>query len=90
LDIQNHLDIGSVKVITEHYIGIRNDLSKQEGRIDILLIDKNEKSISLENKIDAGDQTTQIERYFEQSDYSTYLNHTTIRLFFLTNHYFQV
>lgn len=47
----------------EYHIGTRNDIKKVGGRIDIFLIDRENKSISIENKIYAGDQDSQIERY---------------------------
>jgi hypothetical protein len=50
-------------VSTECYIGQRNNEEKCGGRIDILIKDKNNKTITIENKIYAGDQLGQIERY---------------------------
>ena len=57
------LDIESAQVKVEHSIGARNDKAKLGGRIDIYIWDKNGESISIENKIYAGDQNAQIERY---------------------------
>lgn len=57
------IDLPSAKVKTEHYIGVRDDINKTGGRIDIYIEDRNGNSISIENKIDASDQNTQIERY---------------------------
>jgi len=59
----DHLDMDSVSTKPEYHIGARNDETKSGGRIDIYLWDKNNKSISIENKIDAYDQNFQIERY---------------------------
>lgn len=47
----------------EHSIGQINENDKTGGRIDIYIWDKNEYRISIENKIYAGDQNVQIERY---------------------------
>lgn len=57
------LDINSAKVTTEYHIGQRNDSNKIGGRIDVYIIDSKYQSISIENKIYAGDQNCQIERY---------------------------
>lgn len=51
-------------VSLEYYIGPRNDADKNGGRLDILIRDKHNKTLCIENKIDAGDQYAQIERYF--------------------------
>lgn len=60
-------DIHTSKVIPEHFIGQRNDLEKEGGRIDIYLCDRNGNSISIENKIYAGDQNVQVHRYFNHN-----------------------
>lgn len=52
----------SAKVHLEYSIGRRDDKMKQGGRVDIFLTD-NTNHISIENKIYAGDQNAQIERY---------------------------
>jgi len=56
-------DIGSASTKVEHHISQRDDELKTGGRIDILISDKNNRTISIENKIDAIDQDYQIERY---------------------------
>lgn len=61
---QHILDIASVKVKTEHHIGKRDVVNKTGGRIDIYIWDKYNNCISIENKIYAGDQEAQIERYY--------------------------
>jgi hypothetical protein len=63
INISTQLDIKSVKVKVEHSIGGRNDDLKTGGRIDIFIYDKYHNCISIENKIDAGDQFAQVERY---------------------------
>jgi hypothetical protein len=57
------IDLASAKVKMEHSIG-RNDINnKTGGRIDIYIWDKNGNCLCIENKIHAGDQIAQIERY---------------------------
>ncbi|WP_266203373.1 PDDEXK-like family protein [Pontibacter kalidii] len=60
---EESIDVATAQVKVEHYIGLRDDKAKTGGRIDIYLWDKNGNSISIENKIDAGDQNAQVERY---------------------------
>jgi hypothetical protein len=59
----NTIDIATAKVKTEHHIGFRDITDKTGGRIDIYIWDKKGNCISIENKINAGDQFAQIERY---------------------------
>jgi hypothetical protein len=66
LDAVNYsgeLNPDSTKVITEKDIGRINLEEKIGGRIDIFLKDLSGNIISIENKINAGDQDCQIERY---------------------------
>lgn len=63
LQLENYLSIESTLVTTEYFIGEINDADKSGGRLDILIRDGNNVTISIENKIYAGDQQTQIERY---------------------------
>lgn len=60
---KNHLDIENTQVFIEYYIGLIDKKTKTGGRIDIFLKDSNGNTISIENKIDAGDQEQQVERY---------------------------
>jgi hypothetical protein len=62
-DFANHLDNKTAHAFVEYHIGLRDTINKTGGRIDILLKDGMGKTISIENKIDAGDQDQQIERY---------------------------
>lgn len=55
------LDVESTGVSLEHYIGPIQ--GQNGGRIDIYLSDGKNSAIAIENKIDAGDQLRQIERY---------------------------
>ncbi|MBI0397979.1 PDDEXK-like family protein [Cyclobacterium marinum] len=57
------LDTLSTKVMIEKHIGYIDKNAKTGGRIDIFLEDKLGHSISIENKINAGDQEDQIQRY---------------------------
>jgi hypothetical protein len=56
-------DIESAKTTVEYHISKRDDKNKTGGRVDILISDKLKNTICIENKIDAGDQESQIERY---------------------------
>ncbi|MFA9392556.1 MAG: PD-(D/E)XK nuclease family protein [Prolixibacteraceae bacterium] len=56
-------DLDNATVIVEKHIGERDDTKKTGGRVDIYLSDKKGNSICIENKINAGDQFAQIERY---------------------------
>ena len=66
-----HLQIGKhMSVTLEHHIGWVDYEKKAGGRIDIYIEDRSKylekritKSISIENKINAGDQYLQIARY---------------------------
>jgi hypothetical protein len=60
---KNYLDINTTTVTIEFFIATINKKNKTGGRIDILLKDSNEFTISIENKIDAEDQKQQVERY---------------------------
>ncbi|MDI9319070.1 MAG: PD-(D/E)XK nuclease family protein [Phycisphaerales bacterium] len=64
ISLTEYVEIDTAEVIVEFGIGERNDELKTGGRIDIFIRDKRGKSISIENKIDAGDQTAQVERYY--------------------------
>ena len=59
----SELDHSTAQVKLEYYLGPRKDKAKEGGRIDIYIWDRTGNSISIENKIDAGDQDAQIERY---------------------------
>lgn len=63
INSEDHLDSKSTTVEVEHSIGKRNIESAEGGRIDIYLKDDHGHSISIENKIHAGDQEKQVERY---------------------------
>jgi PD-(D/E)XK nuclease superfamily protein len=64
IKLDNYLSIETSVVSTEYHIGQRNDIEKKGGRIDILIRDGNDKTITIENKIDGIDQHIQIERYY--------------------------
>lgn len=63
-ELKKHLDISSTNILVEYYIGAINRNTTTGGRIDILLKDGLGNTISIENKIDAGDQEFQVERYY--------------------------
>lgn len=57
------LDIDSCSVIKEYNIGPIDQNMKIGGRIDLQIQDKNGRTVTIENKIYARDQDSQIERY---------------------------
>ncbi len=63
LELEDWLEVNSTRVHLEFWCGKIDNTSKTGGRIDIYLVDEYDKSISIENKIYAGDQYQQIERY---------------------------
>lgn len=64
LNIEN-FNFKKAKVFVEKYIGVKT--IDKGGRIDILIIDNNKKTIIIENKIYAKDQENQLVRYFNYS-----------------------
>lgn len=56
-------DPQSAKVYVEYDIGTISEDYSEGGRIDLLIQDKNNQTIIIENKIDAGDQYKQLLRY---------------------------
>ena len=60
---QNEIDTASCTVEIEKYIGRISADKTTGGRIDILITDKHGKHIVIENKIYAGDQDYQLQRY---------------------------
>lgn len=56
-------DLSTVTVETEMYIGPISKKGDEGGRMDIVLEDKHNHAIVIENKIDAGDQPKQLLRY---------------------------
>lgn len=76
-----YLDIESTKVKVEKDIGrIKNGIEAEGGRIDIFLWDDKNNIISIENKIDAGDQFRQIERYCNYKRNNENVKHTVLYL----------
>jgi len=63
----NPIDTFSCKVKVEEDIGRINIDRTQGGRIDIIVTDKHNHQIVIENKIYAGDQEHQLTRYFNYS-----------------------
>jgi len=55
-------------VTVEKYVGFIDKEAQTGGKIDIFLEDKNGNSISIENKIDAGEQSEQIKRYHSHNE----------------------
>ncbi len=71
VDFEGQFDEGSAHVTLEKHIGTVDLLLKTGGRIDIFIADKYGNTISIENKIYAGDQSAQVERY---ANYNTERN----------------
>jgi hypothetical protein len=65
---QNALDTASCTVEIEKHTGFLNLERTEGGRIDILVTDKNQNQIIVENKIYAGDQPNQVLRYYKYSN----------------------
>jgi len=57
------LNVETASVHLEKHIGWRDDVEKSGGRVDIYIADAAGNTICIENKIYAGDQSVQIERY---------------------------
>jgi len=77
IESDDYIGTESAEVKTEYAIGERNDELKTGGRIDIFIKDDAGNCLSIENKINAGDQFAQIERY---CNYNTAQN----KVFYLT------
>lgn len=63
IKILDQINSENCKVRTEHSIGKTDLIEKTGGRLDIFIKDKGGFNIIIENKIHAGDQEAQIERY---------------------------
>ena len=63
IDYNGNLDTNSAQLVLEKSVGVRDDIAKEGGRIDIYIHDDLGHSVSIENKIYATDQYAQIERY---------------------------
>ena len=59
----NKFDTSGATATAESYIGFVNEDGSKGGRIDILIKDKTNKALIIENKINAGDQPKQLIRY---------------------------
>ena len=60
----NSIETKTANVVVEYVIGPISKDGKKGGRIDILLTDKKNNAIIIENKIDASDQENQLLRYY--------------------------
>ena len=63
LNNNSSIDTESADVSKEYYIGQISEDGKSGGQIDIIIVDKNNNSIIIENKINAEDQEYQLLRY---------------------------
>ena len=72
LDLNNiDFDFINYNIYLEHYIG--NVTETTGGRIDILLVDCNDKKLMIENKIYAREQKNQLLRYYNYDESGTLL-----------------
>lgn len=78
------LDTGSTKVVVEYFIGAINDDASEGGRIDVLLQDKDNNTIIIENKIYAEDQPFQLLRYNNYASKTARLSPDKYIIFYLT------
>ena len=72
------IDVASAKVKTEHSCGPIDLINKTGGRIDIYIWDKNGHCLCIENKINAGDQMAQIERYYNHNKGKNQVHYLTL------------
>ncbi|MCW5521111.1 PD-(D/E)XK nuclease family protein [Aureitalea sp. L0-47] len=59
----NSIELSSARLTLEYYVGSANMSTNTGGRIDIYIWDALGNSLSIENKIYAGDQEAQLKRY---------------------------
>jgi hypothetical protein len=71
ISFEDEFDINSATVTLEEHVGAIDYEAKTGGRIDIFIKDTKGNSIAIENKIYAGDQSAQIERYVNVSNKNT-------------------
>jgi len=76
---EKSIDVETAQVKVEHHIGLRDDKAKTGGRIDIYIWDRNGYSVSIENKIYAGDQNAQVERYCNYRKSSNKVYYLTLK-----------
>ena len=77
-ELKDIIDLDTINVTVEKFIGPISKDKTTGGRIDILIEDKNGNCIIIENKIYAGDQEKQLLRYYH------YKGHRDGRIFYLT------
>jgi hypothetical protein len=70
------LDTSNCITTIEHHMGAMNEERTEGGRIDIMIRDRNDRHIIIENKIHAPDQDNQLVRYFNKAEH--------VQLFYLT------
>lgn len=68
INAADYLGLDGIQVQREAYVGRVNLEDKTGGKIDVLIKDRNNRSISIENKIYALDQPHQIERYLNYNE----------------------
>ena len=73
LKIDKFFKTQNSKVLVEYFVGSKNDNSISDGRIDILIEDDKKNRIIIENKIYAGEQENQLQRYYNFDNKATIL-----------------
>lgn len=58
------IDVSSIFIVIEKYIGRTNENKTEGGRIDIIISDKLNRRVIIENKIYAPEQKNQLSRYY--------------------------
>jgi hypothetical protein len=76
---KDKLNSATARLVLEKHVGTRDDVNKTGGRIDIYLSDTDGKSISIENKIYAGDQYAQVERYVNHNKADNTVYYLTLK-----------
>lgn len=73
INLERDFKTENAKVYVEYFVGNIDNNSKNGGRIDILIEDENKNRIIIENKIYAGEQPNQLERYYNFDNKATIL-----------------
>lgn len=64
INLENKIKTENAKVYVEYFVGYIDNKFEKGGRIDILIEDETKNRIIIENKIYAGEQANQLERYY--------------------------
>lgn len=64
IELKKEFKTENAKIYVEYFIGNVDNVAKTGGRIDVLIEDEDKNRIIIENKIYAGEQPSQLERYY--------------------------